>query len=68
MTPPRTPPRDVPQFQAYLRDSHVTDILVEEGEGHAGRWPSLLKQAGLAGRPDGGVMVYPVNAVPRLHS
>jgi hypothetical protein len=68
MSPPGTPPRNVPQFQAYLRDSQVSDILVEEGDGHEGRWPSLLRQAGLAGRPDGGVVVYPVNAVPRLHS
>jgi hypothetical protein len=68
MSPPDTPPRNVPQFQAFLRDNQVTDILVEQGEGHEGRWPSLLKQAGLAGRADGGVLVYPVNAVPRLPS
>jgi hypothetical protein len=66
MSPPDTPPRNVPQFQAYLLHDHVADILVEEGPGHAARWPSLLKQAGLAGRSVGGVMVYPVNAIPRL--
>lgn len=68
MSPPLTPPRDVPRFQAYLRDNQITDILVEEGTGHAGRWPSLLRQSGLAGRDVDGVMVYPIGAVPRLGS
>ena len=58
----------MPQFQAYLRDNRVADILVEEGTGHAGRWLSLLHQAGLAGLDTGGVMVYPIGAVPRLPS
>ena len=37
----------------------VADILVEDGR-HSGRWPSVLRQAGLSGTPIGGVLVYPV--------
>ena len=47
-------------FLQYLRDNQIADILVEDGR-HSGRWPSVLRQAGLTGTPVGGVLVYPVD-------
>ncbi len=65
MSAPDTPPHNVPAFRAYLRHDHITDIVVEgNGYRHSGRWPSLLRQAGLSGTQVGGVFVYRLAPVP----
>lgn len=63
LPPPGAPPAGVPAFFQYLGDNQIADILVEGGQ-HSGRWPSVLRQAGLCGTEEGGVFVYPVAPVP----
>jgi hypothetical protein len=63
MPPPGGTLAGVPAFMGYLTGNQIADILVEAGP-HGGRWPSLLKQAGLCGTDAGGVLVYPVAPVP----
>ena len=62
MPPPGSAPAASAEaaFLQYLRDNQIADILVEDGQ-HSGRWPSVLRQAGLTGTPVGGVLVYPVD-------
>jgi hypothetical protein len=61
MPPPGSAPAAPAEaaFLQFLRDNQIADILVEDGQ-HSGRWPSVLRQAGLSGTPVGGVLVYPV--------
>jgi hypothetical protein len=63
MPPPGSPPLDVPAFRQYLADNQIADILVEGGQ-NGGRWPSVLRQAGLLGTQAGGVFVYPLARLP----